>query len=391
MTELSIWRAGVLALALAPLLYYLVGIVAALRFFRKERAKSLPAFTPPVSLLKPVRGVDFASYENFKSFCTLNYPDYEILFCVNELSDPAVPLIERLKQEYPKRRIEIFAGAKQIGSNRKVNNLALLTLQARHEILVQSDGDVRVGPEYLREVVAPFADTSVGVVSCFYRGIVEKNFWAELEAIGAASDFFAGALVANLPGEVTFALGASVATTKTWLAKIGGYEALADLLADDYEIGNRVHKADGKVLLSREAVWTMYPAQTFQSFWDHQVRWSRTVRLVRPASFIGLIFTHGLPLAILAAVIAPAAWVGAAFLGAYLVLRLLMAWVAGVWGVGDEVLKRKLWLVPLRDAVHFAVWLAGFTSNRVKWGGVEYAIDGGRMSEVAAGKGSEKN
>jgi ceramide glucosyltransferase len=391
MSELSIWRAGVLALALAPLLYYLVAIFAALRFFLEERAKSLPEFMPPVSLLKPVRGVDFASYENFKSFCTLNYPDYEILFCVNEMNDPAVPLIERLKQEFPARRIEIFAGAKQIGSNRKVNNLALLTQQARHEILVQSDGDVRVGPEYLREVVAPFADTGVGVVSCFYRGIAEKNFWAELEAIGAASDFFAGALVANLPGSVTFALGASVATTKTWLAKIGGYEALANLLADDYEIGNRVHKAGGKVLLSREAVWTMYPAQTFQSFWDHQVRWSRTVRLVRPASFIGLIFTHGLPLAILAAVIAPAAWIGAGFLGAYLVLRLLMAWVAGVWGVGDEVLRRKLWLVPLRDAIHFAVWLAGFTSNRVKWGGVEYAIDGGRMTEVRKGNSAEEN
>jgi ceramide glucosyltransferase len=256
---------------------------------------------------------------------------------------------------------------------------------------VQSDGDVRVMPEYLREVVAPFADTSVGVVSCFYRGVTENNFWAELEAIGAASDFFAGALVANLPGSVTFALGASVATTKTWLAKIGGYQALADLLADDYEIGNRVYKAGGKVLLSREAVWTMYPAQTFESFWDHQVRWSRTVRLVRPASFIGLIFTHGLPLAILAALIAPTAWIAAGFLGAYLVLRLLMAWVAGVWGVGDEVLRRKVWLVPLRDAIHFAVWLAGFTSNRVKWGGVEYAIDGGRMTEVGASKGLEKD
>jgi ceramide glucosyltransferase len=391
MSELSIWRVAVLALALAPPVYYLVGIFAALRFFLKERAKALPAFTPPVSLLKPVRGVDFASYENFKSFCTLNYPDYEILFCVNQMDDPAVPVIERLKREFPARRIEIFSGAQTIGANRKVNNLVLLTHQARHEILVQSDGDVRVGPEYLREVVAPFADIGVGVVSCFYRGVAQQNFWAELEAIGAASDFFAGALVANLPGSVTFALGASVATTKTWLGKIGGYQALADLLADDYEIGNRVYKAGGNVLLSRESVWTMYPAQTFESFWDHQVRWSRTVRLVRPASFLGLIFTHGLPLAILAALIAPTAWIAAGFLVAYLVLRLLMAWIAGVWGVGDEVLRRKLWLVPVRDAIHFAVWLAGFASSRVKWGGMEYAIDGGRMTEVGASKGSEKN
>ena len=382
MSHLPIWRAAVLALAVAPLAYYLVAIFAALRFFRKKRARNLPEFTPPVSLLKPVRGVDFASYENFRSFCTLDYPEYEILFCVNEMDDPAVPVIQRLAKEFPKRRIEIFSGAPQVGTNRKVNNLALLARQARYDYLVQSDGDVRAGPEYLREVVAPFADPGVGVVSCFYRGVTEKNFWAELEAIGAASDFLPGAVVANLPGKVTFALGASVATTKSWLAKIGGYEALADFLADDYEIGNRVHTAGGKVLLSRETVWTMYPAKTSRGFWEHQERWARTVRMVRPASFFGLIFTHGLPLAILAAAVAPTTWIAAAYLDAYAVLRLLMAWVAGVWGIKDETLARKLWLVPLRDAIHFCLWLAGFTSNRVKWGESEFAIENGRMREI---------
>jgi ceramide glucosyltransferase len=382
MSDVSFWRATVMLLAVAPLAYYLVAIFAALRFFSAKRDLHPENFTPPASLLKPVRGVDFATYENFRSFCTLDYPEYETLFCVNEMNDPAVPVIERLKREFPNRRIEIFFGAEQIGSNRKVNNLALLTKQARNEILVQSDGDIRVGPNYLREVVAPFANPAVGVVSCFYRGVAEENFWAEMEAIGAASDFFAGALVANLPGSVTFALGASVVTTRTWLEKIGGYQALADLLADDYEIGNRIHKSGGKVLLSQEGVWTMYPAQTFCGFWEHQVRWSRTVRIVRPVSFLGLIFTHGLPLSVLAAIAAPATWLSASFLGAYLVLRLLMAWVVGVWGVKDEVLAGKLWLVPLRDALHFAVWLAGFTSNRVKWGGAEFKIEQGRMKQV---------
>jgi ceramide glucosyltransferase len=386
MTQLSIWRAGVLLLAIAPLVYYIVATLAAVRFFRRERARRLPEFAPPLSLLKPVCGVDFASYENFKSFCTQNYPAYEVLFCVNEMNDPAVVVIQDVMREFPQRAIKIFSGAERIGANRKVNNLALLTKQAQHEILVQSDGDVRVGPEYLREVVAAFADSSVGVVSCFYRGVTEKNFWAEVEAVGAASDFFAGALVADWTEGVTFALGASVVTTKTWLAKIGGYEALANLLADDYEIGNRVHKAGGKVQLSREAVWTMYPTQTLKGFWEHQVRWARTVRLVRPASFFGLIFTHGLPWVILAAIVAPAPWIGATYLGAYLLLRTMMAWVVGVWGVRDEVLRRRLWLVPVRDAIHFAVWLAGFASNRVKWGGVEYAIEGGEMSELDAKK-----
>jgi ceramide glucosyltransferase len=387
MSELSIWRTGVLVLAAVPLVYYLVTIFAAVRFFRGERARRLPEFAPPVSLLKPVHGVDFRSHVNFASFCIQNYPNYEILFCVNDMDDPAVPFLQQAIKDFPECSIRILSNAPRIGSNQKVNNLILLAREAKHEIIVQSDGDVMVSPDYLKSVVAEFADPAVGVVSCFYRGVAEKNFWAEVEAVGAASDFFAGALVANLPGGVTFALGASVATTKTWLAKIGGYDALADLLADDYEIGNRVYRAGGKVLLSREAVWTMYPAQTLKSFWEHQVRWARTVRLVRPASFFGLVVTHGLPWCVLAAAVAPTALIGAGFVAAYLVLRLLMAWVVGVWGVRDEVLRKKLWLVPVRDAIHFTVWLAGFASNRVKWGGVEYAIEGGRMREVGSAEG----
>lgn len=382
MAHLSIWRAAILLLAIAPFAYYVVAILAALRFFRRERAKALPDFVPPVSVLKPVHGVDFASLENFASFCKQDYPEYEILFCVNEMSDPAVGVVQKVMTEFPERRIRILSGAPRLGANRKVNNLALLTKEARHELVVQSDGDVRVGPNYLKEVVAPFVDSRVGVVSCFYRGIAQPNLGAELEDLGAASDFFAGALAADWLEGITFALGASVATRKSWLQKIGGYEALANLLADDYEIGNRIHKAGGRVLLCREPVWTMYPAQTIRGFWEHQVRWARTVRIVRPASFFGLIFTHGLPWAALAAVIAPAGWVGVSYLCVYLVLRLVTAWVVGVWGVGDEVLRRKLWLVPLRDGIHFVVWLAGFASNRVNWGGVEYTIHKGEMRQA---------
>jgi len=382
MHHMAIWRVVILSLAIAPLAYYALAILAAIRFFRRERTKPLAEFRPPVSILKPVRGVDFATYENFSSFCRQNYEDYEVLFCVNEMSDAAIPVIQRVMAEFPGRSIRVLSGATQLGTNRKVNNLALLAKEAKHDFLVQSDGDVRVGPNYLKEVIAPFRDSRVGVVSCFYRGVAQANLAAEIEAVGATSDFFAGAMVADWMEGVTFALGASVATTKGWLGKMGGYEALANFLADDYEIGNRVHKAGGKVLLSREAVWTMYPALHFGEFWEHQVRWARTVRLVRPTSFLGLIVTHGLPWAVAAALVAPNGRVAFAYLMAYLVLRLSMAWVAGVWGLGDELLRRKLWLIPLRDAVHFVVWLAGFTSNRVRWGGVEYVIKNGKMSEV---------
>jgi ceramide glucosyltransferase len=373
------WRAVVLLVAAVPLVYYLLASVAAWRFFRRERASELPEFCPPVSVLKPVRGTDFASYENFASFCMQDYPDYEILFAVNAEDDPAVPLIRRLGVEFPQKRIRLLVGAEQLGANRKVNKLARLAREARHEILVLSDGDVRVGPRNLREVVAPLSNAATGAVTSFYRGVVERGLAAELEAIGASSDFFAGVLMANWLEGVKFALGASIATTKSWVRKMGGFESLAGMLADDFELGLRISNAGGKVLLARECVWTMYPAQSWRGFWEHQLRWARTVRLCRPLSYLGLIFTHGLPWVMLAAIIAPERWMATAFLLAYVVLRFAMAWTVGVWGVGDEILRQKWWLLPLRDALHFVVWVAGCFSNRIRWNGVDYVIRKGQM------------
>ena len=379
MNHFPIWRYIILVLAVAPFAYYIVAISACVRFFRRERRKTLPDFQPPVSLLKPIHGVDFGIRENFESFCRQNYGEYEILFCVNDLTDPAVPVVQKLISDFPKIPIRLLSCAEQIGANRKVNNLALLAREARHELLIQTDGDVRVGPNFLRELAAPFASEKVGVVSCFYRGIVEPSLPAELEAVGAVTDLFAGAMVADWKEGVTFALGAAVATTKTWLAKIGGYEAIADYLADDYEIGNRIYRAGAHVLLSREAVWTMYPARTLRGFWEHQVRWARTTRLVRPVSYLGMLVTHGLPWAVAAALCAPWAGIAAAYLAAYLVMRLSLAWTAGVWGLEDELVRRRLWLVPIRDAVHFAVWIAAFTSNRVHWSGRDFHIRKDKM------------
>jgi len=375
----AMWRDALLILAATPLVYYALAILVAVQFFRKQRARPLPEYSPPVSLLKPVRGVDFGSYENFVSFCQQDYLEYEILFAVNDDRDPAVPLIQRIVEEFPERRIRLLVGAEHLGANRKVNKLAWLAREARHDVLVLTDGDVRVVPRYLREVVAPLADRKIGAVTSFYRAIAEKSLWAELEAVGASSDFFAGVLMAGWTEGIRFALGASIATTKEWLGKIGGFEVFADALADDYEVGQRIAKAGGEVVLSREAVWTMYPAQTLGSFWNHQVRWARTVRLCRPLSYVGLLFTQGLPWALLTAIVAPAKWIAGVYLVAYLILRFAMAWTVGIWGVRDEVLRRKVWLVPLYDAIHFVVWLASFGSNHIRWGNVEYVIRKGRM------------
>ena len=381
------WVVAVLVVATFPLIYYLLAIFAALAFSRRTKASAPPtpaqAFEPPVSILKPVHGVDFASYENYASFCTQDYPEYEILFAVNEESDPAVAVVTRLIADYPQRRISLLIGAEYFGANRKVNHLARLTREAKYEILALTDGDVRVGPQYLRNVVAPLQDGNVGAVTSFYRGIAQSNLYAELEAVGASSDFFAGVLMAAWTEGVKFALGASIATTKTWMQKIGGFESIAAFLADDYEIGRRVTQSGGRVVLSHEKVATMYPAQTPKNFWQHQLRWARTVRLCRPASYAALLFTQGLPWVIAAALLAPTRCISSSYLLIYLALRLATAWFVGVSVVGDEVLRRRLWLVPLWDAIHFVVWAASFASNHVVWGNVEYVIVRGRMKPVA--------
>jgi ceramide glucosyltransferase len=372
-------RTAVLIVAALPLLYYALATFAGLRFFSVERAKDPAPHSPPVSVLKPVRGVDFGSRDNFASFCRQDYPEYEILFAVNEESDAAVPLVRQLIAEFPERPIRLLIGAVQIGANRKVNKLVRLVREASHDVLVLTDGDVRVGPNFLREVVAPLAKPSIGAVTCFYRGIAQRNFWAELEALGTATDFAPSVLIANWLEGVRFGLGAAIATSKPWIERIGGLEPIASMHSDDYELGYRIAKAGGTVQLSREAVETMYPAESFAGFWHHQIRWARTVRLSRPGSCVGLIFTHGLPWAVAAAVLGRSTAIAAAYLGAYVLLRLAMGWTVGVWGIGDQVARRKLWLVPLRDAVHFMVWVASFGSNRIHWGGRLFAMEGGRM------------
>jgi ceramide glucosyltransferase len=380
----AVWRYAALLVAVAPLAYYVLASIAAWRFFSRERARTIPDFTPPVSILKAVRGTDFATFENYASFCRQNYPEYEIIFALNDAEDSAASIIGRLIEEFPEQNVRVLVGAEDLGANRKVNKLARMAHEARHEILALSDGDVRVSANYLREVVAPFASKQIGAVTSFYAGIVQNNLGAELEALGAASDFFAGVLMADWMEGIHFALGASIVTTKSWLAKIGGFASIADMLADDYELGKRIADAGGTVRLSREIVWTMYPAQTLRGFWDHQTRWARTVRLCRPFSYFGLIFTHGLPWAVLAFFIAPTVLIGASFLAAYFILRLLVAWTVGVWGLHDDTVRRKPWLIPLRDAANFVVWVAGLFGDRVVWGGVQYAIHRGRMSPISS-------
>ena len=386
-TAMAVLRATVLTVACAPFIYYLLSIFSARRFFFGSSSETAPVggkseFAPPASILKPVRGLDREAYENYASFCRLDYPEYEVLFCVNEADDPAVPVIEKLIRDFPERSISLFVGAEHRGSNGKVNKLCRLAREARYDLLVISDSDIRVGPDYLRAVVAPFRDPKVGAVTCMYKGLADRQLGAELEAVGAASDFFAGVLVARQLEGVKFAMGSTMVTTRRHLGEIGGFESLADQHSDDFELGRRIAARGWRVELSRYAVWTIYPAQTARTYFEHQLRWARTTRLCRPWGYLGLLLTYGLPWSLAAAIVAPSGSVAAGYLGAYLVLRFLMAWTVGVWGIKDPVLRRRLWLVPVRDALAFLVWMASFLSNRIQWRGLEFTIMNGRMVPV---------
>ncbi|MGH7744310.1 MAG: bacteriohopanetetrol glucosamine biosynthesis glycosyltransferase HpnI [Candidatus Dormibacteria bacterium] len=374
----EVLRWSLLALALGPFGYYLLAITAAWRFFRNRPPISRD-FAPPVSILKPVRGLDREAYENYVSFCVQEYPEFEIIFGVTEITDPAVPVIEKIIRDFPNLQIRLLIGAEELGASDKLNKLCRMVREAKHDILIISDSDIRVAQGYLYAVAAPFADPKVGAVTCLYRGITDGTLVSNMEALGNTSDFDAGVLAAWQLGGVDFALGATMAATKKHLAEIGGFEALVNFYSDDYELGHRIHALGYRVEVTTFPVFTVFPTQTLRQCFLHQVRWVLTMKHSQPWGHLSMIFTHGLPWAILAAAIAPSWPIAAFYLLGYVVLRWLMAWTVGIWGVNDPLLRKKMYLVPLRDAFAFIVWLTSFFKRRIEWRGSEYYIRNKRL------------
>jgi ceramide glucosyltransferase len=378
----TVIRDALLLLALASFAYYVVAVIAALRFFRRPDAAT-SNFTPPLSILKPVYGLDRETYQNYASFCVQNYPDYEILFCVSDDRDPAIPVIAELARNFPERKIKLIVGSEPLGVSDKVNKLCRMVREATHEIVAVSDSDVRVEPQYLRAIAAPFRHPTIGAVTCLYRGLTDDSLAANLEAIGNSTDFTAGVLVAWMLGDVNFTLGATMATTKTRLAEIGGFESLVNHFSDDYELGNRIAARGHRVELSTFPVSIVYPHQTLGDAFRHQLRWNLSIRYSRPAGHLGLIFTQGLPLALLAALFARSAAGAVTWVLGYLVLRGFSAWVIGVAGMRDTLSRQKIELLPLRDAFAFVVWVASFFPQRIHWRGQEFYVRDKRLVSIA--------
>jgi len=381
-------RWTILSLALGPLFYYVIGIYSAWRFFRAAHrvlghAPAATSELTAISVLKPVRGLDPGAYENFASFCRQNYSEFEILFAVNDPEDPVVPLIQKVMADFPERSIHLIIVTERLGANTKVSNLCRLVREARHDLLVITDSDVRVEPEYLRSVAAMFSDPGVGGVTALYRGRDNLEFVAAMDCVGSSAAFCGAALVARELEGLKFMMGSTMATTKERLAEIGGFEAMVDLHSDDYELGRRIAVRGHRIELLPEPVWMAFPSQTLDAYLRHELRWAIGIRNIRPGGHFGMLFTHGLPWAIAAACVAPSLAISAAYLAAYVLLRFAMAWFVGVWGLHDPVLRRRIWLLPIRDSLSFLVWLASFAVNRIEWRGNVFTLEKGRMIPVA--------
>lgn len=375
-------RAALFICVIAANIYYLISVVAGFAWFadrRGQRALGL-SFTPPLTILKPVRGADAGAYENFASFCRQDYPEFQIVFGVHDENDSAVPIIRRLIAEFPERDFQLVISDHQIGHNRKVSNLQNMLAVASHDLLLIADSDIRVEPDYLRRVVAPFQQNEVGMVTCLYRGTNARTIPALLENIGITSTFGPEVCSSRLLEGVAFALGSTIVIRREALEQIGGFPAVADYLADDFLLGYKTAKAGHKVVLSDYVVDHVAGAYSFSAMFKHLLRWGRAIRISRPWGYRGLIVTYGTATSLLAL----AAWSFSSFAGwlvaATLLIRFLPVFVVGVYGMKDRALAGYFWLVPIRDLITFGIWLFSFFGNEIEWRGVRFRVlPGGKL------------
>jgi len=367
-------------LALCGIGYYVLCLWSARNFLRDSlRAPRESAFLPPVSILKPLRGTDRQMYESFRSHCLQDYPEYELIFGVSDADDPAIALVEQLRQEFPQRHIELAVCTDLLGANVKVSNLVQMLPHARYQHLIVNDSDIRVGPGYLRRIMAPFANPRVGMVTTMYRGMAGGTLGSKLEAVGISTDFAAGVLAARQLEGIRFALGSTLAFTRASLAAIGGFDPLLHYLADDFELGARIAAANFEVVMSDVVVDTFLPDYSFRAYWDHQLRWARSTRDSRKWGYLGVALTFGLPWALITVLLARGAGWSLALLGATAAIRYTMAMVIGQRVLRDPQIPGDLWLLPLRDVMALLIWVAAYAGHTVAWRGDQFILKNGKL------------
>jgi ceramide glucosyltransferase len=377
------------ALAVAGMGYFVAAWVAARSFLSRRRAQLTP-FAPAVSILKSLKGLDPGMLDAFRSHCRQDYAgDFELLFGVWSLDDPAAKAVEQLKAEFPERPIRLFECPERLGTNGKVSTLAQLLPHAQFDYLLINDSDITVGPRYLSQVMAHFGagaeQKKTGLVTALYRGRAHGTLASRFEAMGISTDFMPSILLSKmLEGGLQYGLGSTLAVSREALETIGGLTAVVDHLADDYELGARVFRAGYHVALSAAVVETSVPAYDWGEFFEHQLRWFRTVRDASPWGYVGVVFTHGLMWALLNVVASGVSPVSLWLLGLSFFLRLTVAMTVGATVLGDHQVLPSLWLLPLRDAVAMGLWIAGFAGNTIVWRGEQFEVKHGKLIKVVS-------
>ena len=366
--------------------YYLFCLWSAASFMRtaaESRSHAVSGALPPVSILKPLKGTDPDIYESFRSHCLQDYPEYEIIFGVSDASDPAVAAVNRLQSEFPNRNIRLLVCGERLGANVKVSNLHQMLAEARHEYLVVNDSDIRVEPDYLQRVTPPLSDERTGMVTCLYRGVAAPTLGSRLEALGISTDFCAGVLAARqLERGIRFGLGSTLAFRRKDLQSSGGFDAIVDYLADDYELGRRIAGLGLAVVLSEVVVETHLPAYDLRGYLSHQLRWARGVRDSRAGGYFGLVVTFGLMWGLLLLVTAHGAPWSLLVFAIVALLRGVLAITIGKRVLHDAQVMRDWWLLPVRDAIGVCVWLASFAGHTVTWRGDRFELKNGKLIRI---------
>src|SRR5712692_6547840 len=346
-------------------------VLAAAWQYRRESQPSNGAasFTPPISVLKPLAGLEEDLETNLRTFFEQDYPQYQILFGVREADDPAVPVVDRLLRDYPERDAELIVAGEPQFPNAKVWSLSRMAERARHEILIISDSDIRATPGYLRGIAADFFDPRVGVSCCPYRAVPGPTFWSGLEALTVNTEFWAGVLVARMLEGMKFAVGPTMSVRREYLERIGGFAAVGEYLAEDFVLGQWAERHGYRAVLSGHVVDHHIGGRPFRANFTHRARWARSTRRSRPWGYLGQIFTNPLPFA-LPLLAGPAA---------LLAVLVIVARAAAMAAIGFNLLRdpltRRYWyLVPLADVASLVVWVTGFFGRTVEWRGRRYQL-----------------
>jgi len=354
------------ALLAGSLVYCVLVVIAARNYLSQE----IPAIErpAPISVLKPLSGVDEGLEANLRSFFEQDHPDFELLFAVRESTDPAAVIVRALIEKFPSRQARLVITGDPPYPNAKVYSLDRMVAEAQHEVLVMSDSDIRVELGFLRSIAAEFCDPRVSMATCPYRAVAGKSYWSQLEAEGMNTDFLAGLLVARMIEGVKFAVGPTIAARKKALAAIGGFAKLRNYLAEDFVMGKFAAQAGMGVILSRNIVEHRIGSQNLRASIAHRLRWARSTRRSRPFGYFGQLFTHPLLLALLVCAVQPSWW--PALIAACL-LRVLAAYATCEWILRTPP---RFHLLLIEDILQFAFWLAGFFGNTIEWRGRQYFL-----------------